>query len=139
MRSVPTMVELFRQAGLKITPQRRVIFQALADGHNHPTAEEVYQQVVSGLPDTSRTTVYNTLHELVDLGALAEINLGDGKTRYDVKTEPHHHLHCLRCHSLVDVQRSFAGLELPPEERRGYRILRSRVTFDGYCASCKSD
>jgi Fe2+ or Zn2+ uptake regulation protein len=56
-RSVTTLVESFRRKGFRITPQRRLIFQALSGNHSHPTAEDVYQRVVRSLPDTSRTTV----------------------------------------------------------------------------------
>ena len=130
-------MESFRQKGLKITPQRRFIFQALTRGCNHPSAEEIYQHVASALPDTSRTTVYNTLRELVGLGEVAELDLGDGKTRYDTDTNLHQHLHCVSCHALVDIHRNFEGLELLPEEEAGYRVVGWRVTFDGYCPDCQ--
>jgi Fe2+ or Zn2+ uptake regulation protein len=137
MQSVAAVVESFRQKVLKITPQRRFIFQALADNHGHPTAEEIYQYIVSVLPDVSRTTVYNTLRELITLGELVEIHLGEGKTRYDINTGPHHHLHCVSCHTLVDIHRDFGGLELLTEERAGYHIVGRRVTFYGNCPSCQ--
>jgi Fe2+ or Zn2+ uptake regulation protein len=71
--SVDQLVDLFRKQGLKITPQRRVIFETLINDNSHPTAEEVYRRVVSVMPDISRTTVYNTLRELVALGQLVEV------------------------------------------------------------------
>jgi len=47
-------------------------------------AEEVYRRVLAVLPDTSRTTVYNTLRELVELEELLEVEAtNDGGTRYD--------------------------------------------------------
>ena len=78
MQSVTALAESFRQKGLKITPQRRLIFEALVGDHSHPTADDVYQRVVPALPNISRTTVYNTLGELVALGELVEIDLGEG-------------------------------------------------------------
>jgi Fe2+ or Zn2+ uptake regulation protein len=137
-RSVTPLVESFRRKGLRITPQRRLIFQALAGNHSHPTAEDIYQRVVRSLPDTSLTTVYNTLKELVAQGELMEIDLGEGKTRYDTDTSTHHHLLCVSCHALVDIHREFQGLELLPEEAQGYRIVDRQVTFYGYCPSCRS-
>jgi len=69
------LLDQFRQNGLKITPQRRVILELLAGDDSHPTAEQIYQRVLSIMPDVSRTTVYNTLRELSDLrkaGAVAD-------------------------------------------------------------------
>jgi Fe2+ or Zn2+ uptake regulation protein len=131
-------VEQFRREGRKITPQRRAIFEALVGDDSHPTAEEIYQRVWAAMPDISRTTVYNTLHELVTVGALVEVeDLSGGGTRYDTSTDQHHHLFCLSCHALGDIDRDFQQLALPPDETAGYRIVRRQVTFYGYCPNCQ--
>ena len=138
LQSIEALVEQFRREGRKITPQRRVIFEALIRDDSHPTAEEIYQRVWSVMPDISRTTVYNTLHELVAVGALAEVaDLSDGGTRYDTSTSHHHHLFCLGCHTLVDIDGDFQRIELPPNETAGFRIVRRQVTFYGYCPNCQ--
>lgn len=137
-KSVTALVESFRRKGLKITPQRRLIFQALIGDHSHPTAEDVYQRAITSLPDISRTTVYNTLKELVAQDELVEIDLGEGKTRYDTDTNTHHHLLCVGCHALMDIHRDFEGLEILPEEAQGYRIVDRQVTFYGYCPNCQA-
>jgi Fur family peroxide stress response transcriptional regulator len=137
LQSVEALVEQFRREGHKITPQRRVIFEALIRDDSHPSAEEIYQRVRSVMPDISRTTVYSTLHELVAVGALMEVaDLSEGGTRYDTRTGQHHHLFCLGCHTLVDIDRDFR-LELPSNETAGYRIVRRQVTFYGYCPNCQ--
>jgi Fur family peroxide stress response transcriptional regulator len=139
MKSVERMIALFHEKGLRVTPQRRVIFELLVEDNTHPTVDEIYQRVLKELPDVSRTTVYNTLHELVALGELTPVeDLGDDGTRYDTNTDNHHHLYCLRCHALVDVDQDL-GLELEATERRGYRILGKRVMFYGYCPECQDD
>ena len=138
LQSVEALVEQFRREGRKITPQRRAIFEALIRDDSHPTAEEIYHRVSSVMPDISRTTVYNTLHELVAVGALMEVeDLSEGGTRYDTTTGQHHHLFCLGCHTLVDIDRDFQGLELPPNETAGYSIVRNQVTFYGHCPNCQ--
>jgi Fe2+ or Zn2+ uptake regulation protein len=138
LQSVEALVELFRNRGLKITPQRRVVFEALVDDDSHPTAEEIYHRVSSLMPDISRTTVYNTLRELVALSELAIVkDLSDDGNHYDTDTTQHHHLSCMRCHALVDIHHGFEGLELGPGEAQGYRVLRSQVTFYGYCPNCR--
>jgi Fe2+ or Zn2+ uptake regulation protein len=138
LQSVDELVEQFRREGRKITPQRRAIFEALIRDDSHPTAEEIYQRVWSVMPDISRTTVYNTLHELVAVGALMEVeDLSEGGTRYDTTTSLHHHLFCLGCHTLTDIDGGFQLLDLPLNETAGYRIVRHQVTFYGYCPNCQ--
>jgi Fe2+ or Zn2+ uptake regulation protein len=138
MKSVQILIELFRQNDLKITPQRRVIFELLANDDSHPTAEEIYQRVLSVMPEVSRTTVYNSLRELIALGELVAIeDLSERGIRYDTNTDNHHHIFCMRCHTLIDIGRDFEGLELLPEETSSYQIMRHQVTFYGYCPSCQ--
>jgi Fe2+ or Zn2+ uptake regulation protein len=138
MHSTDEILQKLRQRGLKVTPQRRAIVERLGADHGHPDADDVYRQVASSMPDVSRTTVYNTLRELVALGELTPVDdAGQGGTRYDTDPECHHHLQCIRCRRLVDIERKFDGLKLPPAERAGYRIVSNQVTFYGYCPECR--
>jgi Fe2+ or Zn2+ uptake regulation protein len=139
MESVDKLIELFHRKGLRVTPQRRVIFERLAEDDSHPTANEVYQQVLAVMPEVSRTTVYNTLHELVALGELSLVEeLSEEGARYDTNRDRHHHLFCMGCHTLVDISRDFADVELPPEDAEGYQVIRSQVTFYGLCQNCQN-
>ena len=138
MHSTEDVLQKLRQRGLKLTPQRRAIVERLRADYGHPDADDVYRQVAASMPDVSRTTIYNTLRELVDLGELVPVeDAGSGGTRYDTNPERHHHLLCIRCRRLVDVQREFDGLKLPPTQRAGYHIVSSQVTFFGYCPDCQ--
>lgn len=138
MESLETLLELLRQNDLKITPQRRTLLELLIGDDSHPTADAIYQRILAVMPDVSRTTVYNTLRELVALGVLAEVQglNGDG-LRYDTHSGAHHHLFCTRCHALVDIPRDF-GVSLSPKEACGYRIMRHQVTFYGLCPECQN-
>lgn len=138
MTTLETLIELFRQSGRKITPQRRAILEQLMQGEGHPSAEELYQQIAATMPDVSRATVYNTLHELVALGVLSEVqDLSENRLRYDTHTEHHHHLFCTQCHALVDLHHDFESLQLAPEETAGYQVLKHQVTFYGLCPECQ--
>jgi Fe2+ or Zn2+ uptake regulation protein len=130
---------MFNQKGLKITPQRRLIFELLTEDESHPTAEELYQRVISQMPDVSQTTVYNTLHELVELGELSCVeNLSQAGARFDTNTRPHHHLFCMHCHTLIDIEKDFPDLKLTLEEAKGYQIVKNQVTFYGICHKCQN-
>ena len=140
MKDIDALIKLFRLTDLKITPQRRVIFELLVKDDSHPTADEIYQRVLSVMPEVSRTTVYNTLRELVALGELTTVeDLSESGTRYDTHQSHHHHIFCMHCHALIDISRDFASVELSSEETAGYRIVRSQVTFHGICPDCQDN
>jgi len=138
MHSPEELAEIIREKGQRVTPQRRHIFKLLADDHSHPNVEDIYQRLQTQMPDVSRSTVYNTLHELVLLGELQEVNdLNEGSTRYDTQTQPHHHLYCERCHKIIDIVQDRNASTLQPGETSGFKINRSQATFYGLCPDCQ--
>jgi Fur family transcriptional regulator, stress-responsive regulator len=135
-----SLLERLRARQWRITPQRRVIAQALEGDHVHLTAEEVLGIARGGLPEVSLATVYNTLNELVTMGEVQQVDAGPGPARYDPNVEqPHHHLVCLRCGELRDVYPVGEGrIELPRSQRFGYELVSREVLFQGYCPRCIS-
>jgi Fe2+ or Zn2+ uptake regulation protein len=126
-----------REQGRRVTPQRRAIIQVLLeDDGTHPTAEQVFTHVQGLMPDISPATVYNTLHELMEIGVLLELDLGLGERRYDLNTVDHAHLVCLGCGRVEDVSYDGGAPALPPEHAHGFQVIDHRVIFRGYCPSC---
>lgn len=138
MRATDDLCQRFRSLGYKVTPQRRYIFRVLEGNVDHLSAEEVYARVREYVPDISLATVYNTLRELVELGEIRELDLGEGKSRYDPKTDAHQHLTCVGCRAVIDVPCSLDYAHLPEEQRQGYRILGADVTWYGVCPTCQA-
>ena len=81
MKSPEELTQRFRSAGLKVTPQRQAVFQALHGSRVHPTAESIHAAVVAELPMVSLRTVYQTLNDLTAMGELSQFELGTGSAR----------------------------------------------------------
>lgn len=137
VRSPEDLTVAFRERGLKITPQRVAIFQALHGNTGHPTAEAVYASVVPGMPSISLRTVYQTLNDLAEMGEINALDLGTGSARFDPNVGEHHHLVCDTCGSIDDVHVDVSGLA--PTELRGFHVTAAQVIFRGRCASCAID
>lgn len=135
MRSPTELAERLRADGLKVTPQRQLLFRLLADNAEHPTAEALYERASAEMPGISLRTVYTTLTDLAGMGELSAISLGQGPTRFDTNTEHHHHLVCERCNAVCDVY--VDGLEsLTVEPLDGFEPTDASIVFRGRCASC---
>lgn len=91
------------------------------------------------LPSISLATVYNTLHELADVGLVQELDLGLGleQRRYDVAVEKHDHIVCISCGRIEDVTRR-NGLRPRVDEDHSFQIIDRRVTYLGLCEDCAS-
>ncbi len=138
MRSVEELCEVLRERGQKVTPQRRHIFEALHNSPDHPSADDIYHAVREIMPDMSLATVYHTLNDLAAMGELVELDLGEGKGRYDTATNGHPHLVCRACRRVEDIERDLDCVQLLPEEARGYQVERCAVVFYGLCPDCQS-
>lgn len=132
------LLERLRTRGWRVTPQRRAIVGALAGEHVHRTAEQIHADARALVPEVSLATVYNTLNELVAMGEISELHVGDGSARYDPKVGPdHHHLICTGCGRMYDVEPlGIDQLGLRPDQQHGMRIDAVEVTFHGICADC---
>jgi Fe2+ or Zn2+ uptake regulation protein len=138
MRSPEELTDLFRVSGRKVTAQRQCIFRALQGNVTHPSAEAVYETVRSEMETISLKTVYQTLHELAELGELMTLDLGTGAVRFDPNVEDqHHHLVCRHCGKVRDLHVDFAGLDVPRSATQGYDVSSAEVVFRGLCEDCR--
>ena len=125
-----------RTHGVPLTIQRRLILETLASRDDHPTADDVWEAVQTRMPDVSRTTAYRTLDTLVRLGLAVKICHPGSSVRYDAKTRRHHHLVCLHCERILDVDvPALDDLALPVG--MGFHVSDYSVHFRGVCATCR--
>ncbi|MDA8312004.1 MAG: transcriptional repressor [Actinomycetota bacterium] len=139
MRTPTELTALFRANGRNVTPQRQCIFRALQGDDTHPTAEQVHETVRAEMETVSLKTVYQTLHDLADLGEVTMLDVGTGALRVDPNVErPHHHLVCRTCGKVRDVFVDLPVLELPASRSQGYDVERGEVVFRGLCGECRA-
>lgn len=117
------------------TEQKRIIYNALMLA-DHPTASELYESIREENPHLSRATVFRVLGQFADDGVVRRLNLLGSDTRFDARTAPHAHCHCVRCGRVTDVfDENIAGM-LGAVDCAGYKILSTEVEFSGVCPQC---
>ena len=120
-----------------VTPQRRAVLEAVLDLDNHPTADQVHAAVSGAMSEVNRTTVYRSLEALVRLGILTRLCHPGRVARFDPRTRIHHHLICLHCDSVVDIEdERLDRLELPDTSDHGFELQDFRVQLRGVCRKC---
>jgi Fe2+ or Zn2+ uptake regulation protein len=137
MKSTDTLTTIFREQGLRVTPQRQAIFRLLEGDVSHPTVESLFDRARADMPTISLKTVYQTVHDLEALGEVRVLDLGTGSVRVDPNVEDdHHHLLCTRCGRVRDLAVDFTGLHVPLRYRRDFTVDDVQVIFRGHCADC---
>jgi len=139
MRTVEELTELFRANGRKVTGQRQCIFRVLQGDVSHPSAEAVHAEVSRAMGTISLKTVYQTLHDLAELGEIVPLDVGTGMTRFDPNVDdPHHHLVCRRCGKVRDLVADFPELRIPAGADLGFEVGSAEIVFRGLCLDCRA-
>jgi Fur family peroxide stress response transcriptional regulator len=131
--------ELCHRYDLAATHQRQVIYETVLSLHGHPSTEMIYDKVRRKIPSISLATVYKNLRTFIDSGMLREVSLHHGSLRVECNQIPHHHLICVQCKTITDLDE--AGID-PVHLRRklpaGFQVRRISVDVLGVCPECAS-
>lgn len=85
-------IDKIREAGLKLTPQRRVVYEAMME-LRHAAIEEVIAYVQSKDKEITLSTVYRVLDSFCKAGLLSLVcHPESGKCYYDITVHGHHHV-----------------------------------------------
>ena len=125
-----------RERGIPVTSQRRAVYDALCAREDHPTADDLYEELVPKLPGLSRATVYRVLETLVGLGLASRVAHPGAASRFDAETGNHHHLLCSSCGRLIDLEVTLP-IPVPSALPEPFEIQDASIYFRGTCAACR--
>jgi len=88
--------------GLKVTPQRIAILEAIIKLNNHPTVENIIDFIRKNHPNIATATVYKVLDTLVANELIIKVKTEGDVMRYDAVMSSHHHLYCSESNRIED-------------------------------------
>jgi Fur family peroxide stress response transcriptional regulator len=131
------LIAKFRDAGYKVTPQRLAVCEIILSSKDHPTADQVYQEVKKKYPTMSLATVYQTVHVLTQIGMLQELGFSDRISRYEPNTSPHINIICKKCGKIQDYEAdSVRKLWTQVVRELGFKPIAQRLDIYRYCKQC---
>jgi Fur family transcriptional regulator, peroxide stress response regulator len=81
------------EKGLKVTPQRIAILEAIIKLNNHPSADNIIYFIRNNHPNIATATVYKVLDALVANELIRKVKTERDVMRYDAIMESHHHIY----------------------------------------------
>ena len=127
--------EAMTRSGIRLTPQRRHVYEALMATHDHPTALEVFMRAKKEMPSISLATVYNCLDALTEGGVIRQVNCERASSRYCPNLVPHGHFFCKECGVVFDIPLKPA-IEASWEVPAGTLVSHAEINLRGMCGSC---
>ncbi|MBM6947811.1 transcriptional repressor [Mordavella massiliensis] len=142
--------EMLKEKGLKVTNQRLLVLQVLAEHKDeHMTAEDIFELVREDYPEIGLATIYRTVQLLLDMQLVDRILLDDGCVRYEIgeflderdgHRHHHHHLICTECGSVTAFRDDLLEeLEVYIERETGFQVTDHELKFYGMCRKCREE
>jgi len=127
-----------RKRGIAVTPQRLAVIRALLASENHPTPDEICAAVRRRDPHVSLATVHRILQQFCEVGEARKVTLLHDAARYDGNVEPHHHILCIRCRRVRDIEIPGVDKLLEGKTSLGeFVLLRYSLEIDALCRRCQ--
>jgi len=139
IKSDVSAIEALRSKGYKATPQRIAICRIALNSREHPTAQQIYDQVKKIHPTVSLATVYKTMEVLRDLDLVQELNFPKGQARFDSYMNPHINLICVKCGKITDIDDVTAeeiGKKVAAVTK--FKPNGQRIDVYGMCQQCSA-
>ncbi len=124
----------------RLTQQRETVLEVMLNNQGrHLSAEQVLKAAKQKSPEIGIATVYRTLDKLADMEILHK-NIFDDKFLYELTDDSrhqHHHIICLKCGEITEIEEDFLhNIELHVE-KLGYVIVNHDLKIYAYCPTCK--
>jgi Fur family transcriptional regulator, ferric uptake regulator len=123
------------QSGIKLTKPRLALL-SLLEKEGKPLDAAELSFMLKGRAD--QATVYRILDLLTNKGIILRLEFGEGKYRYELKKNHHHHLICQNCDSIEDVEGEYLiSLEAQLRKKSGFFVKSHSLEFFGVCKRCQ--
>ena len=117
--------------------QKQMILDALKK-LDHPTAQEILDDISRQYPHLSIGTVYRNLNLLLEGGVIRRVSFPDSSDRFDIQLHPHYHMRCTRCGGIFNIDQDYLkDVDRRIEEHTGFSIESHNILFKGVCSFCK--
>ena len=101
--------------------------------------DDLLEAVRRQIPTADFSTVFRAMHTLEREGFVDQVDLGDGKARYETRRDHHEHIKCTVCGLVSEVPGCVVEDVVAQIQRRtGYVVNGHQVVFAGVCRPCRA-
>ena len=139
-REMQIFIDYLKKKDHKLTDQRKIILNVFLKTERHVSVEDLYNIAKKKDLSIGQATIFRMLKLLCEADIAKEVNLGDGKTRYEHKYghEHHDHLVCLECGKFIEaVDPKIERLQNELCKSHGFLPQRHKMQIFGVCKGCR--
>jgi Fe2+ or Zn2+ uptake regulation protein len=131
-------IQLLGDFNLRSTNARLAVLSFLNETTGPLGADQILEHLLSEHQKVDKATVYRMLETFYQKGLIKRLEFGEGKYRYEIAGEDHHHLLCEKCGSVQDLSGcNIPDLERDIMEKKKFKVSRHSLEFFGICHACQ--
>jgi len=127
MATKNTLTNALKKEGLRYTNQRQAVWDEIKSNDDHRDAEQIYNALRNNNLNVSRATVYRTIDVLVKNRLVRKMDVGDGRSLYELRLDDEHHDHmiCLVTGDIIEFyNEELEELQDKIAKKHGYKVVR---------------
>ncbi len=139
-KNLQLLMDALQNEGMRYTKQRKLVWDEICQSKEHRDAEEIYLKINKNGRKVSRATVYRTIDVLVKNNLVRQLELGDGRKRFENKLDSSHHDHivCLSCGNIQEfIDDLIEKQQDKIAKKHNFKIVRHIHQLFGLCSNCK--
>jgi Fur family peroxide stress response transcriptional regulator len=134
-------LEFFKQRcqehGIKLTPQRLIIYEELISTKEHPSVDTIYNRLKDKFPMISLDTIHRTLVTFCNIRVASLVEGTGSPKRFEGNLTPHHHAYCVKCGKIRDFYHAeYDQMPVPSEIQQDFPVFKMIVHVEGLCRQC---
>lgn len=140
MTGIHDCKEELKNINLKATPARLAVLNILEKSAAPLDISHIFSLLNKKGLKTDFTTIFRMMNSFTQKGLTKQINLNEGKARYEISgKDKHHHLICQNCGSIEDISDCpIDALENEIQMKKKFIIKTHSLEFFGLCKDCQS-
>lgn len=133
------MRPMIKIIGIKNTPSRLAVLDILEKENSPVDVCHIIGHVKNLDNKIDQATIYRILQTFENKGIIDKFEFGEGKFRYEIKREDHHHLVCDNCGGVTDIEDNVMHKwEREIAKTKGFNIKKHNLEFFGLCKNCQN-
>ncbi len=140
MNSINEFKTLIRKTGLRSTPPRIAVLQALSKITMPLSHGDLVEKLAA--KDMDRATIFRNLNDLTEAGLLSRIDVGDHTWRFEIKNQEnnnasHPHFVCTDCGDVSCLPAANVHVSHFPSAINNKIGNISEILLKGHCEDCE--